>query len=149
MYGCAMDSSSKSRQFLPPVSELIDRLTVTQIKENLLGDESGDYYAEIKKLVNDIDLIISEKNFPLSGQLIRAVVMLSQINLHIWRNKDLMQENLENESDYLRYLKKAHQMNGVRNLLKNYLLELEGITDTSQMRSNFEIDGLEWNMDRS
>jgi hypothetical protein len=144
-----MDSSSKSRQFLPPVSELIDRLTVTQIKENLLGDESGDYYAEIKKLVNDIDLIISEKNVPLSGQLIRAVVMLSQINLHIWRNKDLMQENLENESDYLRYLKKAHQMNGVRNLLKNYLLELEGITDTSQMRSNFEIDGLEWNMDRS
>ena len=144
-----MDSTSKSRQFLPPMSELIDRLTVTQIKENLLGDESGDYFAEITKIVNDIDLIISEKNVPLSGQLIRAVVMISQINLHIWGNKDLMQENLENEPNYLLYLKKAHQMNGVRNLLKNYLLELEGITDTSQLRSNFEVDGLEWNMDRS
>jgi hypothetical protein len=144
-----MDSTSKSRQFLPPMSELIDRLTVTQIKENLLGDESGDYYEEITKLVNDLDLIISEKKVPLSGQLIRAIVMVSQINLHIWRNKDLMQENLENETEYLLYLKKAHQMNGVRNLLKNYLLELEGITDASQLRSNFEVDGLEWNMDRS
>lgn len=144
-----MDSTSKSRQFLPPMSELIDRLTVTQIKENLLGDESGDYFAEITKIVNDIDLIISEKNVPLSGQLIRAVVMISQINLHIWGNKELMQENLENEPKYLLYLKKAHQMNGVRNLLKNYLLELEGITDASQLRSNFEVDGLEWNMDRS
>jgi hypothetical protein len=144
-----MDSTSNSRQFLPPMAELIDRLTVTQIKENLLGDASGDFYAEISKLVNDIDLIISEKKVPLSGQLIRAVVMMSQINLHIWRNKDLMQENLENESEYLLHLKKAHQMNGVRNLLKNYLLELEGITDASQLRSNFEVDGLEWNMDRS
>ena len=142
-----MDSTSNSRQFLPPMAELIDRLTVTQIKENLLGDDSGDFYAEISKLVNDIDLIISEKKVPLSGQLIRAVVMMSQINLHIWRNKDLMQENLENESEYLLHLKKAHQMNGVRNLLKNYLLELEGITDASQLRSNFEVDGLEWNMD--
>jgi hypothetical protein len=144
-----MNSSSKSRQFLPPMSELIDRLTVTQIKENLLGDESGDYFAEINKLINDIDLIISDKKVPLSGELIRAVVMMSQINLHIWRNKDLMQENLDNESEYLSYLKKAHQMNGVRNHLKNYLLELEGITDVSQLRSNFEVDGLEWNMDRS
>jgi hypothetical protein len=144
-----MNSSSKSRQFLPPMSELIDRLTVTQIKENLLGDESGDYFAEINKLINDIDLIISDKKVPLSGELIRAVVMMSQINLHIWRNKDLMQENLDNESEYLSYLKKAHQMNGVRNILKNYLLELEGITDVSQLRSNFEVDGLEWNMDRS
>lgn len=144
-----MDSTSKSRLFLPPLSELIDRLTITQIKENLLIDESGDYFAEIKKLVNDLDLIISEKSVPLSGQLIRAVVMLSQINLHIWGNKDLMQENLENESKYLLYLKKAHQMNGVRNLIKNYLLELEGISDASQLRSNFEVDGLEWNMNQS
>ena len=144
-----MDSTSNSRQFLPPMSELIDRLTVTQIKENLLGDKSGDFYTEIKKLINDIDLIVSEKKVPLSGRLIRAVVMISQINLHIWRNKERMQENLGNDIEYLFYLKKAHQMNGVRNLLKNYLLELEGISDSSQLRSNFEVDGLEWNMDRS
>ena len=142
-----MDSILNSRQFLPPLSELIDRLTVTQIKQNLMKDESGDYTAEISKLINDIDLIIVEKDIPLSGQLIRAVIMMSQINLHIWRNKDLMQENLENESLYLSYLKEAHQMNGVRNLLKNYILGLEGVSDVSQLRSNFEVDGLEWKTD--
>lgn len=142
-----MDSTSNSRQFLPPMAELIDRLTVTQIKQNLLRDNLGDFSAEISKLTSDINLIINEKNIAASGELIRAIVMMSQINLHIWRNKDLMQENLENEPIYLTYLKKAHQMNGVRNLLKNYILGLEGISDASQLRSNFEVDGLEWNMD--
>jgi hypothetical protein len=129
------------------MSELIDRLTVTQIKQNLLGDATGDFTAEIARLINDINLIIEEKDIALSGELIRAIVMMSQINLHIWQNKDFMQENLENEPLYLSYLKKAHQMNGVRNLLKNYVLGLEGITDKSQLRSNFEVDGLKWKMD--
>jgi hypothetical protein len=141
-----MNSPSESRQFLPPLSELIDRLTVTQVKLNLLDVNSEDFSAEVAKLVNDINLIVKEKKIEISGELVRAIVMISQINLHIWRNKDLMQENLENESEYLSYLKKAHQMNGVRNLLKNYILGLEGISDTSQLRSNFEVDGLEWKM---
>lgn len=141
-----MNSSPESRQFLPPLSELIDRLTVTQVKLNLLDVNSEDFKAEVAKLVNDINLIVKEKKIEISGELVRAIVMISQINLHIWRNKDLMQENLENESEYLSYLKKAHQMNGVRNLLKNYILGLEGISDTSQLRSNFEVDGLEWKL---
>ena len=141
-----MNSSSKSRQFLPPLSELIDRLTVTQVKLNLLDVNSEDFTAEVSKLVNDINLIVEEKKIEISGELVRAIVMISQVNLHIWRNKDLMKENLGNESKYLSYLKKAHQMNGVRNILKNYILGLEGISDTSQLRSNFEVDGLEWKM---
>jgi len=128
------------------MSELIDRLTVTQIKQNLLQDDLGDFSAEITKLTNDINLIVKEKNIGLSGELIRAIIMMSQINLHIWRNKDLMQENLSDETAYLSFLKTAHQMNGVRNLLKNYILGIEGISDSSQLRSNFEVDGLDWKM---
>jgi hypothetical protein len=141
-----MSSTSGSRQFLPSLSELIDRLTVTQVKLNLLEGNSEDFSAEVTKLINDINLIVKEKKIEISGELIRAIVMISQINLHIWRNKDLMQENLENEPEYLSYLKKSHQMNGVRNLLKNYILGLEGISDASQLRSNFEVDGLEWKL---
>jgi len=141
-----MSSTSSSRQFLPSLSELIDRLTVTQVKLNLLVENSEDFSSEVTKLINDINLIVNEKKIEISGELIRAIVMISQINLHIWRNKDLMQQNLENESEYLSYLKKAHQMNGVRNLLKNYILGLEGISDASQLRSNFEVDGLEWKL---
>ena len=137
-----MENSSKSRQFLPPLSEIIDRMTVTQIKLNLFENGKSDFESELKRLSNDIDIILSEKNIPASSELIYLIVMLSQLNLHIWQNKDLMQLNLENEHKYLALLKKAHQLNGFRNQIKNRLLNIEGIDDASQVRSNFETDGL-------
>ena len=38
----------KERQFLPPLAELLDRLTVTQIKQAILGDKNKDFANEIK-----------------------------------------------------------------------------------------------------
>ena len=46
------DKKNQERQFLPSLSELIDRLTVTQIKQALLGDKKKDFYNEINKLSN-------------------------------------------------------------------------------------------------
>ena len=139
-----MKNSNKSRQFLPPLSEIIDRMTVTQIKLNLIDSGKADFESELKRLSNDIDIILGEKDIPASSELIYAIVMLSQLNLHIWQNKDEMQLNLENESIYLSLLKRAHQLNGLRNQIKNQILLLEGIQDASQIRSNFETDGLDW-----
>ena len=139
-----MEIPNKSRQFLPPLSEIIDRMTVTQIKLNLLEDGKADFQSELQRLSNDIDMILDEKNIPASSELIYSIVMLSQLNLHIWQNKDEMQLNLENEPIYLSLLKRAHQLNGFRNQIKNRILLLEGIKDASQIRSNFETDGLDW-----
>jgi len=139
-----MENSSKSRQFLPPLSEIIDRMTVTQIKLNLLENGKVDFKSELQRLSNDIDIILGEKNIPASSELIYSIVMLSQLNLHIWQNKDEMQLNLENEPIYLSLLKRAHQLNGLRNQIKNRILLLEGIQDASQIRSNFETDGFDW-----
>ena len=61
------------------------------------------------------------------------------MNLHIWNNKDLMQDNLENDEEYLKLLKLAHQLNGIRNKMKNQLLDIEGTKDESQKKSNFEV----------
>jgi hypothetical protein len=141
-----MSDTEYSRQYHLPISELIDRLTVTQIKLNTFVGEMDDYKNEIQRLLNDIDLIINEKKLALTADLIQQVIALAQINLHIWQNKDLMQENLEDEKRYLAFLKKAHQMNGVRNQIKNGILVFEGIKDESQIRSNFEVDGLDWHL---
>lgn len=141
-----MTEELKKRQYFLPLSELIDRLTVTQIKLNILNGEIDDYLDEIDKLSHDIDLIIAEKELSLTSDLIKKIIALAQINLHIWKNKDLMQDNLGNEEKYLKFLKRAHQMNGIRNQLKNGILGYEGIQDLSQIRSNFEVDGLEWNL---
>ena len=139
--------SIKQRQFLPPLAELIDRLTVTQIKQAILGDKNRDFANEIKKIMNDIDIIIHESSIKLDSRIIRIIVLISQMNLHIWKNKDLMQENLENEEKYLSLLKLAHQLNGIRNRMKNHLLEIEGEKDESQKKSNFETDNLDWDID--
>lgn len=132
------------RMYLPPLSELIDRLSVTQIKLNLTSNDSMDFQNEIEKINNDMDLIIREKKLQLDSELINLILVIAQLNLHIWHNKDLMQQNLGNEDQYLALLKKAHQLNGFRNQIKNRILTIEGVEDKSQIRSNFETDGLTW-----
>lgn len=132
------------RMYLPTLSELIDRLSVTQIKLNLANSDPEDFQNEIKKINNDIDLIIREKKLQLNSELVNLILVIAQLNLHIWHNKDLMQQKLDNEGQYLALLKKAHQLNGYRNQIKNRILEIEGMNDKSQIRSNFETDGLTW-----
>ena len=140
-----MAAQNPTRKFQLPLSEMIDRLTITQIKLSLLKDDDGALASEIEMLSHDIDLIMQNSNIELSSQLARAIVQISQINLHIWHNKDAMQSELDNEPEYLRLLKLSHQLNGIRNAMKNYLVELEGGVDSSHKRTNFETDGLNWN----
>ena len=134
-----------SRQFLPTFAELLDRMTVTQIKLSLIENGKEDFKDELRKISHDLNNIIEAKNIPLNSDLILTFINLAQLNLHIWNNKDKMQENLDNQETYLQLLKISHQLNGFRNQLKNKLLVVEGITDKSQLRSNFETDGLRWN----
>ena len=136
------------RQFLPPMAELIDRMTVTQIKLVLSKNNKDSFIQEISKLEHDIDLILDSNNLTLDARLIRIIIILSQMNLHIWNNKDKMQDKLKDnkEKEYLDLLKLSHQLNGFRNRMKNSLLEIEDVQDKSQIRSNFETDGLDWDI---
>jgi len=138
------NSKNEERQFLLPITELIDKLTIDQIKEVLMKNKeySQDFSNEIIKLEHDIDLIINERNLKLSSRMIRIIIIISQMNLHIWYNKDKMQ-NCSKEN-YNEFLKLAHQLNGIRNQMKNLLLEETGDKEKSFVRTNFNTDGLEW-----
>jgi hypothetical protein len=128
------------RAFLPAFAELIDRLTVDQIKELLLPQEKDAVAAEMVKITQDVDLLINERGIVLNSRLIRIVIALAQLNLHIWMLKDRMKEYPER---YDEYLKRAHQLNGTRNRLKNSLLvELHDVEPAAK-RTNFDTDGLE------
>jgi len=130
----------KERRYLLPLAELIDRLTIGQIKEVLIPENKESYAQEMKKLAHDIDLIIEERDLKLSARLIRIIIILSQMNLHIWHNKDKMQKDPERYSELLKF---AHQLNGIRNQMKNLLLEETRDKEKSAIRTNFNIDGLE------
>lgn len=131
------------RCFLPPLAELIDRLTVDQIKEIAFRGEKSAIREEMKRIEHDLDTIIREKDIKLDARLIRVVIALAQLNLHIWNNKDTMESNRVNAPDrYMELLKLSHQLNGIRNQLKNHLLVISGDKDAASLRSNFNTDGL-------
>ena len=58
-----------------------------------------------------------------------------------------MQKNLNNEPEYLQLLKLAHQLNGIRNNMKNHIMAKEGGVESSHLKSNFETDGLDWELE--
>ena len=131
--------SSVERKYKVPLAELIDRLTVDQIKELLLSEGKSSYANEMEIIQHDINLIVTEREIALNARLLRIVIALSQLNLHIW----LLKERMQQEPDkYDEFLKLAHKLNGVRNRMKNLLLEETGDREKSAQRSNVSIDGL-------
>ena len=137
-------NTNKNRNFLPSFAELVDRLTVDQIKEVLLPAKSKEMSKEIKMICRDIETMINQNEIKISSRLIRIIVVLSQMNVHIWYSKDKMKYDSEK---YDEHLKLAHQLNGLRNQMKNLLLEESGEKDKGSDRTNFDTDGLEgWNL---
>lgn len=120
-----------------PFTELIGLLTVNQIKEVLLPKDET-LNSDIQKISHDIDTLIGEKNIELSARLIRLIIALAQLDLHIWVCKERMAEYPDNLHDYHW---KAHQINGLRNRIKNLISEEVG---DSKVHTNDSKDGLEW-----
>ena len=49
----------QSRKYLPTLSELVDRLSIVQLKEVFITEHKEEYSKEIKEIVHDIELILS------------------------------------------------------------------------------------------
>ena len=111
------------REYLPTLSELIDRLSICQLKEVKISDKKTEYGEEIKQIISDINKIIVESDkLEFSGELVRAIVVLSQMNTHIWVNED----NARNGDDKENQLLLTHGLNGIRNTAKNKIQESLG-----------------------
>jgi len=109
------------RKYLPTLGELIDRLSIVQLKEVKIPKHKEEYAKEISEIVHDISEILKEKP-SVDGDFIRAVVVVSQINTHIWYNED----NARSGDDTGNQLMLTHGLNGIRNTAKNKIQELDG-----------------------
>ena len=121
------------RKYLPTVSELIDRLSIIQLKEVFITEHKEEYAQEIKDIVHDLNKLGLEKEYDYSnlGELIRAVVVLSQMNLHIWHNETKYRAG-EGDGN----LGLTHGLNGIRNTAKNKIQDTLGDGD----RKDYKID---------
>jgi len=109
------------RKYLPTLGELIDRLSIVQLKEVKIPQHKEEYSKEISDIVHDINEILKEKD-KVDGEFIRAVIVLSQMNAHIWYNEDNARSG-ENQGNQLLL---THGLNGIRNTAKNKIQELDG-----------------------
>ena len=110
------------RKYLPTLGELIDRLSIIQLKEVFITEHKSAYADEIKDIVHDIDLILKSADYELDGEFVRAIVVLSQMNLHIWTNED----NARSGDNQGNQLMLTHGLNGIRNTAKNKIQEKIG-----------------------
>ena len=121
-----------NRKYLPTLSELIDRLSIVQLKEVFIPDHKSEYAEEIKDILHDIQTHIDENNVVLDAQVIRAIIVLSQMNLHIWHNETNYRKGIKDGNN----LELTHGLNGIRNTSKNKIQEIVG------GRKDYKIDCL-------
>lgn len=120
------------RKYLPTLAELVDRLSISQLKEVFITDHKEEYAKEIEEIVHDIELILSEVEGRITGEQIRAIVVLSQMNLHIWHNESAVRKGTAGPAN----LALTHGLNGIRNTAKNKIQEVVG------GRKDYKIDCL-------
>jgi len=121
-----------SRKYLPTLSELIDRLSIAQLKEVFISEHKTEYATEISDILHDINLTLQEKDVIINAETIRAIVVLSQMNLHIWHNESNYRKGIKDGNN----LELTHGLNGIRNTSKNKIQELAG------GRKDYKIDCL-------
>ncbi len=120
------------RKYLPTLSELIDRLSIIQLKEVFISEHKTEYAKEIADIVHDIQQHLDENETILSAEVVRAIVVLSQMNLHIWHNEANYRKGIKENNS----LELTHGLNGIRNTAKNKIQEVVG------GRKDYKIDCL-------
>ena len=93
------------RKYLPTLSELIDRLSIVQLKEVFIPEHKKEYAVEISDIVHDIELCLSAGS-EITAETIRAIVVLSQMNLHIWHNESNYRKGIKDGNNLLIVLSK-------------------------------------------
>ncbi len=120
------------RKYLPTLSELVDRLSIAQLKEVFIPEHKAEYAEEIKDIIHDIQENLEENNTKITAETIRAIIVLGQMNLHIWHNESNYRNGIKDGNN----LELTHGLNGIRNTAKNRIQEIVG------GRKDYKIDCL-------
>jgi hypothetical protein len=112
----------EQRRFLPTISELIDRLSIVQLKEVKIPEHKEEYGKEIADIVHDIQLIINQNDVVITAEMVRAIIVCAQMNAHIWYNESNVRSGVAGPS----MLALTHGLNGIRNTSKNKIQEVFG-----------------------
>lgn len=119
------------RKYLPTLAELVDRLSISQLKEVFIPEHKEEYAQEIRDILHDIQILLDQSE-KVDAEVVRAIVVLSQMNLHIWHNESNYRKGIKEGNQ----LELTHGLNGIRNTAKNKIQEIVG------GRKDYKIDCL-------
>lgn len=122
----------EDRKYLPTLSDLVDRLSIVQMKMIFIPGRRAEYLAERGDIMHDIDLILASVG-PLDARAIMAITMIQLSNRCIWESESKARSGGNEQNHLLRF---THSVNGVRNTAKNILAEIAG------GRKDYKIDAL-------
>lgn len=138
----------KQRRYVQTLSELIDRLSIVQLKEVFISEHKEMYAQEISDIVHDIQIILDEEEAVLDAETIRAIIVCSQMNLHIWHNESNYRRGIKDGNN----LELTHGLNGIRNTSKNIIQEVIGGRKDYKvdcLAADFKDWEISWNRDVS
>lgn len=119
-----------TRKYLPTLAELIDRMSIVQMKQIFISENAEEYEKEIRNIMHDIDRINEKLWYDFKGiedggsidffnsKCIRASLIIQLTNRVIWENESKARLG-GTEQDKL--LKFTHSINGIRNTAKNII----------------------------
>lgn len=108
------------RKYHPEIGELLDRLTILQLKEVKVPETKEQVSQEIDDIVHDINCIMTNTQKQITAQFLRDLVILAQFNAHIWYNESEARKG--NKDGNLLFL--THSINGIRVEARNRLQRL-------------------------
>lgn len=138
----------KQRRYVQTLSELIDRLSIVQLKEVFISEHKEMYAQEISDIVHDIQIILDEEEAVIDAETIRAIIVCSQMNLHIWHNESNYRRGIKDGNN----LELTHGLNGIRNTSKNIIQEVIGGRKDYKvdcLAADFKDWEISWNRDTS
>jgi hypothetical protein len=119
--GASPAQASTERRYLPTLADLIDRMTICQLKAIHIPEHAEDYRQEIDLILHDVDSIL--KRYALDAEAVRAIAVLMLTNHFIWINESKARAG-GSEQDHL--LRVTHSINGVRATAKNVIASKSG-----------------------
>lgn len=119
-------------EYEPNISELIDILSILQIKEVKVFKNKQNIKKQIKNARNDLKILLKNNQTKLDSKMIRKIFLVGIINLLVWQLKDNM---LIEEKNYNKYLRKALELNTIRNAAYNIMMKNFNEFDETRMRN--------------
>lgn len=114
------EETTSDRKYLPTLGALLDRLSITQLKEVYITEYREEYAKEIQEILHDIDIILKENNINISSKTLRHLIILGITNSMIWFNEsEARKGNRDGNKLFL-----THTLNGIRNRAINKIQEV-------------------------